>query len=79
MTDIGSNVFEEFYSTLKKTLITEAKNSSVKNLTPSERNYPVYARDKSDYKYQVVYVSKGTWKLNNLHKGSDGEIDFTWN
>lgn len=57
MTDIGSNVFEEFYSTLKKTLITEAKNSSVKNLTPSERNYPVYARDKSDYKLKSEILS----------------------
>ena len=46
---------------------------------PSESEWPAEARWKDDYKYQVVYISKGTWILNNLHKGSDGEIDFTWN
>ena len=36
--------------------------------------------DNNDFKYFVTYVSKGTWKLNNLHKNSStGEIDFKWN
>lgn len=41
------------------------------------KEWPTNARpkdwDKSDYKHHVVYVSKGTWKLNNLSK------DFEWN
>ena len=35
--------------------------------------------DTNDYKYYVTYVSKGTWKLNNLHKDRSGKIYFNWN
>lgn len=34
--------------------------------------------DNNDYKYFVTYVSKGTWKLNNLHRNKKDEVDFRW-
>ena len=40
---------------------------------PAYSDWPETARWEDDYKYYVTYVSKGTWKLNNLPE------DFTWN
>ena len=40
---------------------------------PSYEDWPENARWKDDYANHVVYISKGTWKLNNLPK------DFDWN